>query len=142
MMLPLILLLASTVLWGVWGYVNKLAVTNAHPLTVQWMYYLPSLLFIPLLFVLGNRAAPENNLNGEALKWAVISGVAAAGAALLYFFALRETSASLAVAVTAAYPVITLAMGALLGSETIDARKLIGIGIIIVGVIVLNWEGG
>jgi drug/metabolite transporter (DMT)-like permease len=139
-MLSTILLIISTVLWGVWGYVNKLAVNNAHPLNVQWMYYIPSIILIPVLYLIGSRTSPETSMNGEAFKWAAVSGVAAAGAALLYFFALSDTSPSIATAVTAAYPVVTLVIGAALGEETIDLRKIVGIGIIIVGIVVLQWE--
>lgn len=139
--MELLLLIGSTILWGVWGYVNKLAVGHAHPLTVQWMYYVPSLLFIPILFFLGARAAPETNLNGSALRFAIVSGLAAGGASLLFFYALQNMNASVAVAVTAAYPVITLALGVLLGEESLSLQKIAGIGIIIIGIIVLQWEG-
>lgn len=135
-----LLLILSTILWGVWGYVNKRAVDHAHPLTVQWMYYLPTLLFIPILYVLGSRIAPQTNLDGSALRFALISGVAAAIAALLFFFALQTTSASVAVAITASYPVVTLLIGAVMREETITPQKLIGIGIIILGVVVLQWD--
>jgi drug/metabolite transporter (DMT)-like permease len=79
-------------------------------------------------------------MDSSAFRYALISGFAAAGAALLFFFALRDTSASVAVAVTAAYPVVTLAIGVLLREETLDLRKGLGIAIIIVGVVVLQWE--
>jgi transporter family protein len=135
-----LLLIISTLLWGIWGFANGRAVTNAHPLTVQWMYYVPSALLIPLFYFFGARFAPETNMDGSAFRYAIISGFAAAGAALLFFFALRDTSASIAVAVTAAYPVVTLAIGVLAREETLDLRKIAGIAIIILGVVVLQWE--
>ncbi len=135
-----LLLIVSTVLWGVWGFANGRAVGSAHPLTVQWMYYIPSALLIPVFYILGARLAPETNLDGSALRYALVAGFAAAGAALLFFFALRDTSASVAVAVTAAYPVVVLALGVLARDETLDLRKVAGIAIIIVGVVVVQWE--
>jgi transporter family protein len=138
--MALVLLIFSTILWGVWGYVNGRAVAHAHPLTVQWMYYVPAALLIPVFYFLGSRLAPATNLDGSAFRYAAISSLAAAAAALLFFFALRETSASVAVAITAAYPVVTLLIGVSLREETIDLRKLAGIAVIIVGVVVLQWE--
>jgi transporter family protein len=138
--MALLLLVVSTILWGVWGYINKLAVEHAHPLTVQWMYYLPSLLLIPVLFLLAVRAAPETNLNGSALRLAAVSSLAAAGASLLFFYALQDMNASVAVAVTAAYPVITLTLGVVFGQETLSLQKIVGIGVIILGIVILQWE--
>lgn len=135
-----LLLIISTVLWGIWGFANGRAVANTHPLTVQWMYYIPSTLLIPLFYFLGARLAPDTNMDGSAFRYALISGFAAAGAALLFFFALRDTSASVAVAVTAAYPVVTLAIGVLVREETLDLRKVLGIAIIIVGVVIVQWD--
>lgn len=138
--MSMLLLIISTFLWGIWGFANGRAVANAHPLTVQWMYYIPSMLLIPLFYFLGARFAPETNMDGSAFRYAFIAGLSAAGAALLFFFALRDTSASIAVAVTAAYPVVVLALGVLARDETLDLRKIAGIAIIIVGVIVVQWE--
>jgi bacterial/archaeal transporter family protein len=135
-----ILLIISTVLWGVWGFMSGRAVDNAHQFTIQWMYYLPSALLIPLFYFLGARVAPETNLDGMAFRYAVIAGVAALAASLLFFFALQDTSASVAVAITASYPVVTLAIGVLAREETLDLRKIVGIGIIIIGIVVLQWE--
>ncbi len=139
-MLANILLLLSTVLWGVWGYTNKLAVGHAHPLTVQWMYSIPIALMIPLYYWMGTTVAPDNNLNGAALKYALISGVMSGAAVMLYFFAVRSTSASVATAITAAYPIVTLFIAVLLRTEDFSWRKLIGIIVVIAGVIILQGE--
>lgn len=136
-----ILLLVSTLLWGVWGYTNKLAVDHAHPLTVQWMYSIPIALMIPIYYWLGATQAPATNLNGDALKYALISGVMSGVAVLLYFFAVRSTSASIATAITAAYPIVTLLLAVLFRTEDFSWRKLIGIIVVIVGVILLQSEG-
>ena len=136
-----ILLLLSTLLWGIWGYTNKLAVSHAHPLTVQWMYSVPIALMIPVYFWMGARIAPANNLSGDAFKFALISGVMSGAAGLLYFFAVRDTSASVATAITAAYPIVTLFLAVLLQTESFTWRKLIGIIVVISGVILLQSEG-
>ena len=139
-MLANILLLLSTLLWGIWGYTNKLAVGHAHPLTVQWMYSIPIALMIPIYYWMGATVAPTNNLNGDAFKYALISGVMSGAAVMLYFFAVRSTSASVATAITAAYPIVTLFIAVLLQTEDFSWRKLVGIVVVIAGVIILQGE--
>ncbi|MCC6616266.1 MAG: DMT family transporter [Anaerolineae bacterium] len=136
-----ILLLLSTLLWGIWGYTNKLAVGHAHPLTVQWMYSIPIALMIPVYYWLGATTAPATNMNGDALKYALISGLMSGAAGLLYFFAVRNTSASVATAITAAYPIVTLFLAVLLQTEAFTWRKLIGILVVIGGIVLLQSEG-
>ena len=136
-----LLLIFSTILYGVWGYANKLAVDSSHPFSVQWMYSVPIVIMLPVWFWLGAQAAPETNTNGNALLYGVIAGVAGAGASLLFYFALQTTSGSVATALTGAYPLVTLALAVAFGSESFDLRKLIGIAVIIVGIFILLNDG-
>lgn len=137
-----LLLILSTMLYGVWGYANKLAIDNAHPFSVQWMYAAPMLLLLPLWYWLGAQAAPATNTNGTAILYGVLASLAGAAANLLLYFALQTTSGSVATAVTGAYPVVTLALAVLFGSEGLDARKLVGVVVIVAGILILLNDGG
>lgn len=136
------LLIVSTILYGVWGYANKLAIDNAHPYSVQWMYAVPTLIMLPLWYWLGAQTAPTTNTNGTALLYGVLAGLVGAGANLLLYFALQTTPGSVATAVTGAYPLVTLALAVVFGSEGLDARKLIGIVVIVAGIVILLSDGG
>lgn len=134
-----LLLIAATILWGIWGITNKYAIDRAHPFTVQWMYSIPIALAIPVWYWLGTRtnlsAYPDS---ASAFWWAVGSSVAATLALLLMLFALQNTAPSIATAITAAYPVVTLMIGVLLRVEELSPSKLIGIILIVVGIIVVQ----
>ncbi|MFN8376640.1 MAG: DMT family transporter [Anaerolineae bacterium] len=133
-----LLLIIATILWGIWGITNKYAIDRAHPYVVQWMYALPIALSIPLFLWLGARAAPVANQNpASALWWAVASGVAATIAFLLMLFALQNVAPSVATAITAAYPAVTFVIGVALRIEDFSLQKLLGLGLIIVGLVVL-----
>ncbi len=134
------LLLISTVLWGVWGVANKLAVDRAHPFTVQWMYAIPYLLFIPVWFLLSRQAAPQESFDWRAFLWAGVASLASLGAVLLFFFALQRVPAANAAAVTSAYPLVTLAIGLITRQESLTPVKVVGILLIIAGVIALQWS--
>ena len=132
------LLFLSAFLFGIWGLANKLAVNHAHPLTVQWMYSLPQLFILPLTFMITNRVSPQTTINKGALGWAILANLAGVAATLAVFFALRTTSASYATAITAAYPVFSLILAVMIGSETFSVMRLLGVVAIIIGVILLQ----
>jgi len=137
-----VLLLLATVLWGIWGFAIKLAVDRAHPFAVQWMYALPNILFIPIWYFLARKAVPSAGASAAvdlpALGWASLAAVCAVSAMLLMFFALQSKPATLAVAMTSAYPIVTLALALVTRAEVFNIRHVIGIVLIIAGVIVLQ----
>lgn len=139
-MSPILLLIIATILWGIWGIADKLALENAHPFSVQWMYAIPYVVVIPLFFWLGSRAQPENNFNITAFFWAIVASVSAILALLLMLFAMRSQPASLAVAVTAAYPLVTMFIAVLLNMEVFSMQKLLGMVLIMGGLVVLLWQ--
>ncbi len=127
--------------WGVWGFADKNAVFHAHPFTVQWMYSLPYVLSMPLWYWLGQKLSPATNHSGAAFAWAVLASIASMLAFLLLLFALEQKPASIAVAITSAYPVITLILCAVRGLENFSPSKFIGVALIGVGIIVLQMGG-
>jgi bacterial/archaeal transporter family protein len=138
-MLSNILLIVATLLWGVWGFAEKQALRSAHPLTVQWMYMLPYIVFIPISYWLGSRIAPETNTNGDALKWAVVAGLAGIFAVLFFLFGLQNRAATVAVAITAGYPIVTMLLSIAAGTESFSPIKLVGVLLVIAGIVVLTF---
>jgi drug/metabolite transporter (DMT)-like permease len=131
-------LVLAALLWGLWGIGEKLAVARVHPYAVQWMYSVPYVLLLPVWFMLARRAAPQGVMDWTAFAWASGACIASLVAMLLMVFAMRTEPASVSVAITSAYPVVTLLLGVLMGEETINAKRLIGLGLTISGVIVLQ----
>lgn len=136
--LTYLLLILATILWGVWGYANKIAVTQAHPFSVQWMYSIPMILLVPLWFLLGRSQRPETNLNSSAFLWAAAAGIAATLAFLAMLFAMRSASATMAVALTAAYPVVSAVIAYFAGTEKINLGQIAAIGLIVIGTILFQ----
>lgn len=134
-----VLLLVSAVLWGIWGVGEKLAVSRAHPYTVQWMYSVPFVVLVPIWYLMSRRAVPEAPFDPIAFGYATGACLASAVAMLLMVFAMRTESASLAVTITSAYPVVTLAIAAALGLETPSLMRLVGVVVVVVGLVILQW---
>lgn len=139
-MSPILLLILATILWGVWGIADKLALENAHPYSVQWMYAIPYVVSIPIFFWLGSRVQTEGTINATAFFWAIVASISSILALVLMLFAMRSQPASLAVAITAAYPLVTMFIAVFLKMETFSVQKLFGVVLIIGGLVVLLWQ--
>jgi len=125
-------------LWGLWGLAEKAAVSRAHPFSLQWMYSLPYLVTLPLWYWLGARAAPETHHDSRAILWAVLASLASMGAGLLLYFAMQSRPASMAVATTSAYPVVTFILAVVAGKEDPSPLRLLGLAVIIAGVVIVT----
>lgn len=139
-MSTILLLILATLLWGVWGIADKLALNHAHPYTIQWMYAIPYFLTLPAWYWLGSRVQPESNHSLPALGWAVFAGGASMLALVLLLLAMQSQPASLVVAFTSAYPFVTLFLAVLLRMEKITFTQVIGMALILAGLIVLQWR--
>lgn len=136
---PYLAILLATLAWGVWGFAHKNAVTRAHPYTVQWMYSIPYALAIPLWYWFSMRVEGSGvAVAARPWLWSTMGSMASISAVFLVLVAMRTTSASVAVALTSAYPLITLLLGALNGSERVTTVKVLGIVFIALGVMLLR----
>ena len=131
-------LLLATFLWGFWGLADKIAVTRAHPYTVQWIYSIPYILFIPVWYIMSRKAAGAASLDPQAVTWTILASIASMAAMLFLFFALRSKPASIAMAMTAAYPLVTLGLAVIMKMEQLSVVKVGGMLLIILGVVLLR----
>ena len=136
-MFGLIAIVGALLLFGAWGIFHKLAVDRAHPFTVEWMAAVPVVLLLPVWFVLGNRLAPATNFEPKAFLPAAAAGASGVIATILVLFAMRERPASVVIAVTAGYPMVTLLFALATKTEAFSAVRAGGVVLITVGVVLL-----
>jgi drug/metabolite transporter (DMT)-like permease len=131
-------LFLATILWGLWGFAYKAAVARASPWTVQWIYSAPYFVLFPLGWVASRSLWPLRPVPGPVIAWSVAAGVCAIAASSLLLLSMRTRPASIAVASTSAYPLVTLVLGAVSGTETIKVTHLLGAFLVIGGVMLLD----
>jgi drug/metabolite transporter (DMT)-like permease len=73
-----------------------------------------------------------------ALGWAFLASLCSLEALLLMYFALQSKPASMAVAMTSAYPVVTLLLAIFTHAETFNLKNVLGIVLIVAGVMVMQ----
>lgn len=76
---------------------------------------------------------------GWSLVFGALTGVIAAGSLILFFVALSLGPANRVVPVTAAYPIVTVVLAALVLGEPFALKSVFGAAIVAVGVIVVMW---
>lgn len=126
------------ILWGAWGVFEKKAVSYVHPLVVAIYGNFIYFALTPIYFFLLKANNIHFVFNKDAIFWPLINGITCAASSLIMLFLLTKTTASWAVSVTAAYPVITLVLCVLFLKEKIDLYSLIGIILVSVGLVFLN----
>jgi bacterial/archaeal transporter family protein len=70
--------------------------------------------------------------------WAAATAFCAAGALVLFFYALTQGEASTVVPMSSAYPLVTLVGAALFLSEQITIARVVGAILVVAGVIVIS----
>ena len=124
----------SLVLWGLWGFLEKLATNHIPPRQVYVLSALGTLVvFLALLAV--DRFSLD--LDAEGALFAVGAGICSATGTLLFFFVLSKGEASVVVPFTALYPVVTIAAGFLLLNETITVKQGVGIVLALFSMVLL-----
>jgi len=131
----LIFLIFTTIFWGIWGLAQKKAATAMNPFLVMMVQNL-------LIFIIVTTIAAyfKPSFNGAGIFWAVIGGLSSCLAMILFLFAIIDTRAAIAQAITAGYPVVTMILAYLLIGETITWIEGLGMAMVMGGVTLLSWR--
>ena len=124
---------ASLLLFGVWGFVAKVATDEAGSKFVFIFAQLPYIVIASVMLVLTGPYA----VKWSSLRWTLLGGLFGAVGVLCFFFAIDHLPASRVVPMTAAYPAITILLSWLILHEKLTARHVVGVLFALVGVALL-----
>jgi drug/metabolite transporter (DMT)-like permease len=129
-------LIAVALIWGTGSVAIKIAVEGFPPLTAAGLRLaLASALYAPLLW-LNRRTAPiPSRRDLPLLLWLAFTGYLLFN--VLYFLALDRTTATHAVLVWGAQPIVTAVLAALLIGERISRQAIAGVLISTAGVVLI-----
>lgn len=123
------------ILWGLWGFVLKLAYSN-----LSWTeaYFLSSLSsFILMLIVISYHSVKPPSLNTYSIM-ALIAGIFGGAGYIFFMKALEQGKASVVIPLTALYPAITTIIALVVLREKISIYQGIGIVLAIIASILLS----
>jgi transporter family protein len=114
----------ALVLWGVWGFFQKLATNHMPPRNV---YLVSSLGAITVVLVILATSRLPIRLTAEGTLFAVIAGVCSALGGVLFVYAVNRGEASVVVTFTALYPLVTIMLSFTMLNEVVTVKQGIGI---------------
>lgn len=128
--------MSFVLLEGALGITTKLALRS-----VSWRQLLLwTAVVYAVLAVLLIAVAKERIPFGAGAEWAVISGILASSGLLIFFLSMERGEASKVVPVTAAYPLVTALLAALVLSEEIGVVRGLGTLLVVVGIVELGRD--
>lgn len=130
------LILVSFLLWGLWGFLVKVAVTEVSGGSTFFYFGLSNLLVgVPLLLLVRGRRPGPSLPKRRFLAWPAMAVAMGSGAVILMTLALVDGPASLVAALTGAYPVITVLAATILLGERFTRVDVLAVAAFIVGLL-------
>lgn len=127
----------ATVLWGLWGFACKEAQRRVNVWSVQWMSLMPPFLGIPLGWAFLRTQVLPQGISPIAMLWSLTAGAASLAGSVLLLLSMQTRPATVAIAATAAYPLVTLLLTAATGVEALRVSHAIGAVLVVSGLAVL-----
>ncbi len=129
-----VLAIGAAVLWGFWGFFAKVATER-----LDWR--------TALVFVVATHCVVIMSSTIWQAKWgisrwhvaAIAAGCFGGIGAILMYRAFEKASGSLAIAVSAQYVLVTALLSWLLLNEHLGLRRIVGIVLAVVAVVLLSW---
>ena len=132
----LVLSVVTVALWGLWGFFAKIASDSIDARSAAVMQGLGGFA-VTLVLLAAMRFRPELHVGGSTA--AVLAGVAFMVGIVTFTAALASGGrASIVVPLSALYPVVTIALGMLLLSESLSLTQASGVGLALVAIVLMS----
>ncbi|MBI4498295.1 MAG: EamA family transporter [Chloroflexi bacterium] len=129
--------LIALLLWGCWGLFDKIATSYMDPKSVA-MFVGPVSFMISLGLLASVHFRPE--LHPHGVVFALLGALAAGFGGVAYIYAISTGNIAVVVTVTSLYPPVTMFLSWLFLQETITPKKLLGIALAVLAVVLLSVE--
>jgi len=137
MKLPLLAII--TILgWGIWGFMNKLAVGRIQPYAMVFYTFLFNVVFALPAYYLVKKAHQSLALDRLGLLFLVLAIISAFIASIAFIHLLSKNPASLAIPMTSVYPLLTILLSYLFLGERLAPLQMGGALLVVLGLVLLS----
>lgn len=126
---------AALVIYGLWGFFPKLAVTYINPASAL-IYEVAGAMLVGLACLLWVGFQPESHPKG--ILFAVLTGVTGMLGTLFFFAAASRGKISVVVSMTALYPLITILLAMFFLHEPVTAKQILGMLFAVAAILLLT----
>lgn len=131
-----LLVMVIILFWGLWGFLNKIAVGKIGSQINLWNAI--TILLITALYLLFSHDLFPLRKDPAGILLAVVAGVFTTLGTIAFFALLSQKPAGVIITVTALYPIITIILSFIFLHESFTLNKIIGISLALVALIFLN----
>ena len=135
----LALLVASV--WGITPIFEKLSLERASPLTVITLRFIFTATCFAVYSVVTGGYKDFGSVDGRTLLYIILAALFGGVIGLLLFFtALKQDFTTKIVPIAATFPLFTALYAFMFLNEHISSPRLVGIILIVIGLILVNWN--
>jgi len=127
--------LIALVIYGLWGFLPKLAVTYLNPQSAL-VYEVAGAAVVGLVALSLINFQPESHPKG--IFFAVLTGIAGMIGTLFYFAAARNGKIAVVVSITALYPLFTILYAAIFLREPVTIKQIAGMLLALVAIVLMS----
>lgn len=122
--------------WGLWGFLSKIAVEKIHLQVAFWSSI--SVMLIISIYLFFTRQLFPLKWDTFGVSLAILGGVCAGLASILFYILLGKKPVGLIIIITALYPLVTLLLAIVFLKEPLSQTKIIGFLLALAALIFLN----
>lgn len=124
--------------WGLWGFLGKYALKFINPYSLLLYEVIGSIIINLIVLIVLWHLKPKIDTNTVGMSMAMLSAFVSVIAAVIFYFTLSKTKASILVPLTALYPIVTLMLSFVLLKERVTLTQGIGIVLAIIAGVLLS----
>jgi len=135
------LVILIVLFWGIWGFVEKLALFNGTPWQTLFAFlFWTALFFLPFTIIMLYRKQGWNGfkISRKVWFWIFFAVITDLLAVLAFRYALLKGPTGIIIAVTAVYPLVTVLLSRIFLKEKISKLQYTGVGIVCLGLFLLS----
>ena len=127
--------LGALLIWGIWGFLPKLASRDLDPKSIL-IYETLGAILVGLFVLAWVGFKPQVHARGMALS--VVTGMAGFLGSLLFLYAISRGEASIVVTMTALYPLVVIILSYFFLNEGITLKQTFGIVFALIALVLLS----